>query len=160
MGLEPTMSRLLGWCNNQLHHGTTVIVGIYYINININIRYLAKSQARIQEFSTEGVQISKYFDKQKKKKKKKWKKKIPEENIGDRVVAVLSLLQRYGLNPLSRQLFKYKFISIGHGLLYNCTSLSTQTHRGHGSFYIVNVSGRGFVGPPPEKFWLNWCKIV
>ena len=118
-------------------------------------------QARIQEFSSGGVQIYENFDKQKKKKKKKKRR----ENASKwRVVVVFfSLLQKYGLNKLFRQLFLYKFI-FGRGmvnLLYNCKPLSTQKHRCHGSFDIVNVSRMvGVWGSSPRKFWLNWCKIV
>ena len=87
-------------------------------------------QARIQEFSSEGVQISENFD----------KPKNGGTGRNRRVVVVPSLLQKCGLNRRSRQLFTYKFIF--DGLLYNCKPLSIQTRRGHGSFDIVNVSGR------------------
>ena len=65
-------------------------------------------QARIQEFSSGGVQLSENFDKEKKNTKKEKKKR--EREIKQRVMMVLSLLQKYGLNRLYRQLFTYKFI--------------------------------------------------
>ena len=40
--------------------------------------------------------------------------------------------------------------SVGHGLLYIYNPFSTQTHRWHGSFGIVHVSGRGFWGSSQE----------
>ena len=108
------------------------------------------TQARIQEFSSEGVKISENFDKP--------KKGGAEENGGlwwffrfCRSVVKIDFPD----NHLHTSLF-----SIGHGLLYNCKPLFSQTHRGHGSFDIVNMSGRVVEGPPPEKCCLNWCKIV
>ena len=118
--------------------------------------------ARIQEFSSEGVQISENFDKQKKKKKEKKEEKSTRKKIR-RIVEFLSLLQKFGLNRLFQDnYFPYKFyFPIGHGLLYNCKPLSSQnTQRDMVVFDIVNVSRRGFGDPPPENFWLTWCKIV
>ena len=53
-----------------------------------------------------GVQLSENVDKQKKKieKEEERKRKVVD------LVVVLSLLQKYGLNRLSRQLFTFKFI--------------------------------------------------
>ena len=86
----------------------------------LSLRNRVKCQARIQEFSSGGggVQLLKMFDKQKKKKKKKAERKR-------KAVVVLSLLQKYGLNRLSRQLFTFKFIFRKDMFLYNCKPLST-----------------------------------
>ena len=83
--------------------------------------------------------------------KKKQKNKVGGEGCGS-----FPSLRKNGLNQFSRQLFAYKLGGggVGHG-----KSLSTQIHRWHGRFDIVNMFGKGGLGVLPQKnFQLKWCK--
>ena len=56
-------------------------------------------------------------------------------------------------------LFTYKFIS-GKGMFFFGTIASLFLHKHRDDMVHVTVLGRGSGGPPPENFWLKWCKIV
>ena len=75
-------------------------------------------QARIKEFSSEGVQLSENLDKP--KKSKRGGRKTEEKTEG----CMWWFFQFCRRNRLSRQLSTWKFFSVGHGLLYNCKPLS------------------------------------
>ena len=82
-------------------------------------------QARIQEFSSGGgVQLFENFWQAKKKKKKKKE----ERKQGLDCSFILSLLQKYGLNRLSRKLFTFKFIFDRGWSFCNWEPLYTTTH--------------------------------
>ena len=81
-------------------------------------------QVRIQEFSSEGVQLSENLDKQKKKKKKGGGQKTEEktESCGGSSPSADAI-------DFPDNYLHISFFSVGHGLLYNCKPLSTQAQR-------------------------------
>ena len=61
-------------------------------------------------------------------------------------MVVLPLLQKYGLNRLSRHLFTYKFIlGRGHSFFVQLQSPLYKTHIKHGSFGYCKRVGEGGV---------------
>ena len=78
------------------------------------VMYMYLKQARIQEFSSEGVQLSENLDKQKKKKKgggQKTEEKTEGCGCSSPSADVIDFPDNY---------LHTSFFSVGHGLLYNC----------------------------------------
>ena len=105
----------------------------------------------------QGVQTFVKFWKAKKKKKKKGGEKTKEK---EDLWWFFPFCRLYDINRLSRQLFTYKFITVGGMVFLYCNPLSTK-HAFDMVVLILQICRiRGSGGPPPEKFWLKWCKIM